>query len=105
MKYKCLVLDHDDTVVDSTASIHYPSFLAYVAEYRPHLLENYDRDTFYRKNFDPGIFAIFRDELGLSDEELEEEDKFWRENVKKHIPRAFDGFSEIIGEYLTRGGI
>ena len=58
LKYKCLVLDHDDTVVDSTASIHYPSFLAYVAEYRPHLLENYDRDTFYRKNFDPGIFAI-----------------------------------------------
>ena len=104
MKYKCLVLDHDDTVVDSTASIHYPSFLAYVAEYRPHLLENYDRDTFYRKNFDPGIFAIFRDELGLSDEELEEEDRFWREYVKKHIPRAFDGFSEIIDEYLTRGG-
>ena len=27
MKYKCLVLDHDDTVVDSTASIHYPAFL------------------------------------------------------------------------------
>ena len=104
MKYKCLVLDHDDTVVDSTASIHYPSFLAYLAEYRPHLLENYDRDTFYRKNFDPGIFAIFRDELGLSDEELEEEDRFWREYVKKHTPHAFPGMSEIIDEYLTRGG-
>ena len=25
MRYKCLVLDHDDTVVDSTASIHYPA--------------------------------------------------------------------------------
>ena len=104
MKYKCLVLDHDDTVVDSTASIHYPSFLAYVAEYRPHLLENYDRDTFYRKNFDPGIFALLSDEVGLSAEELEEEDRFWRDYVKKHTPHAFPGISEIIDEYLTRGG-
>lgn len=104
MKYKCLVLDHDDTVVDSTASIHYPSFLAYLAEYRPHLVDNYDRETFFRKNFDPGIFALFREEIGLSDEELEEEDRFWREYVKKHTPHAFPGMSEIIDEYLTRGG-
>ena len=104
MKYKCLVLDHDDTVVDSTASIHYPSFLAYLAEYRPHLVDNYDRETFFRKNFDPGIFALFREEIGLTDEELEEEDKFWREYVKKHTPHAFPGMSEIIDEYLTRGG-
>ena len=104
MKYKCLVLDHDDTVVDSTISIHYPSFLAYLAEYRPHLVANYDRETFFRKNFDPGIFALFREEIGLTDEELEEEDKFWREYVKKHTPHAFPGISEIIDEYLTRGG-
>ena len=104
MKYKCLVLDHDDTVVDSTISIHYPSFRAYLAEYRPHLVANYDRETFFRKNFDPGIFALFREEIGLTDEELEEEDRFWRDYVKKHTPHAFPGISEIIDEYLTRGG-
>ena len=104
MKYKCLVLDHDDTVVDSTASIHYPCFLAYLAEYRPHLKDNYDSGTFFRKNFDPGIFALLSEEVGLSDEELLEEDKFWREYVKQHIPHAFPGMSEIIDEYLTRGG-
>ena len=27
MRYQCLVLDHDDTVVDSTASVHYPAFM------------------------------------------------------------------------------
>ncbi|HOK48860.1 MAG TPA: hydrolase, partial [Sedimentibacter sp.] len=27
MKYKCLVLDHDDTAVKSTPDIHYPSFV------------------------------------------------------------------------------
>ena len=104
MKYKCLVLDHDDTVVDSTVSIHYPCFLDYLAEYRPHLKDNYDRETFFRKNFDPGIFALLSDEVGLSAEELEEEDRFWRDYVKKHTPHAFPGISEIIDEYLTRGG-
>ena len=32
MKYKCLVLDHDDTVVNSTATIHFPSFIGASAE-------------------------------------------------------------------------
>ena len=26
LKYKCLVLDHDDTVVQTTKDIHFPSF-------------------------------------------------------------------------------
>ncbi len=29
LKYKCLVLDHDDTVMDSTRLIHHPAFLVY----------------------------------------------------------------------------
>ena len=27
LKYRCLVLDHDDTTVDSTATVHYPCFV------------------------------------------------------------------------------
>ena len=27
LRYKCLVLDHDDTVMDSTRLIHHPDFL------------------------------------------------------------------------------
>ena len=26
MRYKCLVLDHDDTLVNSTATMHFPCF-------------------------------------------------------------------------------
>ena len=54
-KYKCLVLDHDDTVVNSTASIHYPSFIEYLEDFRPHLVGNYTLESFIVKNFDPGI--------------------------------------------------
>ena len=32
MKYKCLVVDHDDTIVNSTATIHFPSFELYMKE-------------------------------------------------------------------------
>ena len=35
MKYKCLILDHDDTVMDSTAHVHHPAFLVALAELRP----------------------------------------------------------------------
>ena len=105
MKYKCLVLDHDDTVVDSTASIHFPCFLEYLSEYRPHLAGGYDVESYFRKNFDPGILSLLRDEVGLSEAEIAHEGEYWREYVKGHIPRAYDGIREIIDEYLTRGGI
>ena len=69
MRFPCLVLDHDDTVVNSTAVIHFPSFLAYLAQVRPGL--SYTLDDYFRKNFDPGIIPLFKDELGFTDEELE----------------------------------
>ena len=104
MKYKCLVLDHDDTVVDSTATIHFPCFVEYLGKYRPHLKDNYDVDSYFRKNFDPGILSLLRDEVGLSEAEVAEEGEYWREYVRGHIPRAYDGIREIIDEFLTRGG-
>ena len=35
LKYQCLVLDHDDTVTDSTAVIHYPAYLDAMRQMRP----------------------------------------------------------------------
>ena len=35
MKYKCLVFDHDDTVVNSTATIHHPCFQAFLNDFYP----------------------------------------------------------------------
>ena len=37
LQYKCLVLDHDDTVMNSTALVHHPSFLVALKELRPGL--------------------------------------------------------------------
>ena len=35
LKYPCLVLDHDDTVVQSEATVNYPFFVEFLREYRP----------------------------------------------------------------------
>ena len=35
MKYRLLVFDHDDTAVNSTATIHHPCFVRFLEEYYP----------------------------------------------------------------------
>ena len=34
LKFPCLVLDHDDTIVQSEATINYPFFVEYLKKYR-----------------------------------------------------------------------
>jgi phosphoglycolate phosphatase/pyrophosphatase PpaX len=103
MRFPCLVLDHDDTVVNSTATVHFPSFLAYLKLRRPDA--HYTLDEYFRKNFDPGVVSLFRDELGLSDAEMAEEQDFWNEYVQHHIPQVYDGMAEILWAHKRSGGI
>ena len=105
MKYKCLVLDHDDTVVNSTATIHYPCFIEYLKERGSPLAESYTLEEYFAKNSHPGITAILRDEVGLNDEELREEEAYWSRYVKNHTPEAYDGIKEIMEDFLAAGGI
>lgn len=104
LKFPCLVVDHDDTVVNSTATIHYPSFVAYMKEFHPDM-PIMSLDDYFRLNFDPGIVELFINILGFSQEELAVEEKFWAAFVKNHIPKAYQGIREILLEYQKRGGI
>ena len=105
MKYKCLVLDHDDTVVSSTAEIHFPCFIEYLKSTRPHIVSEWNLETYLIKNFHPGITSILRDELGMDDAEVKREIDFWAAYVENHIPTAYAGIGEIITEFRARGGI
>ncbi|WP_270639437.1 hypothetical protein [Longibaculum muris] len=69
MKYKCLVLDHDDTIVNSTATIHYPAFIESLKILRPHLTLTLEEYFYY--NFEPGFSAFCHDVLHLTQEEME----------------------------------
>ena len=105
MKYKCLVLDHDDTVVDSTRDIHFPSFVEYLKIVRPEIADNYTLESYLIKNFSPGVTSLFLDEVGLTEEEFLAEQAFWAEYVKAHIPKAFDGIRELVCDFKKNGGI
>lgn len=105
MKYKCLVLDHDDTVVNSTATIHYPCFEQYLVDKKPHLVGKFDLPTFFEKNFDPGVLEFFSGDVGLTEQEMEEEEVYWRDFVNNHIPTAYAGMKEILERFLAEGGI
>lgn len=105
MKYKCLILDHDDTVVNSSQTIHYPAFIEFLKIKRPHLVSNYTFESFINKNFNPGILELLRDEVGLSEEELLEEEQFWADFVEGHTPLAYPGMRELIARFVSEGGI
>ena len=66
MRFPCLVVDHDDTVVDSTATVHFPCFVEYMAKYHPNI--HYTLEQYLADNFDPGIVALFRDMIGMIDD-------------------------------------
>ena len=102
LKYKCLVLDHDDTVMNSTKHVHHPSFLVALEELRPGL--SMDLDTYFRINFDPGFLPYCEDVLHFTPEEFARELEIWREYVRTHVPEAFEGISDILNEQIARGG-
>lgn len=105
IKYKCLVLDHDDTVVASTAEIHFPCFIEYLKLTRPHLADKWTLDEYLIKNFSPGIGSLLRDELMMDEDEVARELAFWSDYVVGHIPTAYAGIREIISEFKREGGI
>jgi beta-phosphoglucomutase-like phosphatase (HAD superfamily) len=103
MPIRCLVLDHDDTAVDSTRSIHHPAHLEAMARLRPGL-PPVDLPTWYRKNFEPGITSFLRDELRMTDAELLAELEIWRGFTARGRPPFFPGFLETLAEFRACGG-
>ncbi len=102
MKYPCLVLDHDDTIVDSTATVHYPCFVEYCGIYHPEV--RYTLDEYIRYNFEPGIVEFFGGMIGMSREEMEREQRYWNAYVKRHVPHAYGGMRELLLRHRALGG-
>lgn len=103
MRYKCLILDHDDTAVDSTASIHYPAHLEIMRELRPDH-QPVSLDDWFLKNYSPGVFEYYTRELGFSSSELNTEHTLWRKYTRTRIPDFYDGFIDLLDKYRQLGG-
>lgn len=90
MRYKCLVLDHDDTVVDSTASIHYPAFLEALKILRPGV-QQITLEEYFKENFDPGFIEMCQRRYQLTDAELDVEVECWRKICGESYSKGISG--------------
>jgi len=103
LKYPCLILDHDDTVVQSETTINYPYFCYILDQFRPGTTISLDEYT--KGCFDPGFADMCRQKFQFTEEELQEEYIGWKAYIRKHIPDPFPGMKELIHRHKNEGGI
>ena len=102
LKYPCLVLDHDDTVVQSEATVNYPYFCCILDQFRPGskiTLEQYVDGCFHE-----GFAEMCRKWYGFTEQELVDEYRGWQSYIQDHIPAPFPGIDRIIRKQKALGG-
>lgn len=103
LKYRCLVLDHDDTVVQTMRTLSYPFWCLELEQFRPGTtmtLEDY-----ILKCYQYGFADMCRVCCGFTDEELALEHKQWMEYIMNNIPAPFPGIGNIIRRQKEAGGL
>ncbi len=102
LKYKCLVFDHDDTVMDSTRYVHWPAFLGAMEQMRPGVYLSCD--DYFRINFEPGFVGYCRDVLHFSEADFDREVRIWQSYVDKTVPKVFPVLARIMEKQKALGG-
>ena len=103
MKYKCLVLDHDDTVVQTEKAIGYPYFRQYIERIRPGHTLSYEE---YVRDCNDRIFAdMCREKWNFTEDEMVEEYTGWKAYALSHVPPIFPGIDRVIRRQKEAGGI
>lgn len=103
LRYKCLVLDHDDTVVQTEKAIGYPYFKEYIERVRHGHSLTYPE---YVADCNNMIFAdMCRRKWQFTDEELLEEYLGWKAYSLQHMPPIFPGIDRIIHRQKEEGGL
>lgn len=103
LKYPCLVLDHDDTVVQSEATVNYPFFCYILDQFRPGAtitLEQYVEGCCHL-----GFSDMCRQWYHFSEQELLDEYLGWQKYIKTHTPAPFPGIENIIRRQKAEGGL
>lgn len=102
LKYPCLVLDHDDTVVQSELTVNFPYFLLTLDNFRPGATISAEEyaDGCYRM----GFANMCRQRFSFTEQEILEEYMGWKEYIKTHIPDPFPGIGDVIRKQKALGG-
>ena len=103
LKYPCLVLDHDDTVVQSETTINYPYFCYILDQFRPGTTITLEEYTYGCYNL--GFAEMCRQKYAFTEQELVDEYMGWKDYIRSHIPPPYPGISEIIHQQKEQGGL
>ena len=103
LRFPCLILDHDDTVVQSEATVNYPFFVEFLKEYRPGM--TITQQEYISGCFDPGYIPMCRQRFHFTDEELDIEYRAWKEHIKTTIPAPYPGIGSILRRFQEEGGV
>ena len=99
----CLVLDHDDTVVQSESTINYPYFCYILDQFRPG--EKISLNDYISSCFHLGFAQLCRQRYHFTDAEMDEEFSGWKAYIKDHIPDPFPGIARVIQRQKEAGGL
>lgn len=103
LKFPCLVLDHDDTVVQTEKAIGYPYFRSYIERVRPGKTLTYAE---YVHDCNDKIFAdMCREKWQFTEEELLEEYLGWKAYALANVPPIFPGIDRIVRRQKEAGGL
>lgn len=103
LRFPCLVLDHDDTVVQSEATVNYPYFCYILDQFRPGT--KITLQEYLSGCYQLGFVEMCQEKYSFSQEELSEEYAGWKVHAKSHIPEPFDGIRELICRHKAAGGL
>lgn len=103
LKYPCLVLDHDDTVVQSEATVNYPYFCYILDKFRPGTTISLSEYT--HGCYSQGFVEMCKNNYQFTEQELAEEYRGWKDYILNHIPAPFNGIKEIIVRQKASGGL
>lgn len=103
LRYPCLILDHDDTVVQSEATINYPFFCYILDQYRPG--QTITLDEYIKGCYSPGFADMCRERYNFTQQELTDEYRGWMDYVRTHIPPPYPGIERIIHRQKEEGGL
>ena len=103
LKYPCLVLDHDDTVVQSMKTLSYPFWCMELEIFRPGVTQTLE--DYILQCHRLGFAGLCKDCFHFTEEELKQEHGMWMDYIMTHTPDPYPGIEEIIRRQKTEGGI
>lgn len=103
LRYPCLVLDHDDTVVQTEKVMGYPYFCKILQEFRPGQTISFP--DYVRDCHDYGFTGMCERRWQFTKEEQKLEYSGWIEYLMDNIPPVFSGIGDVIHRQRENGGL